>query len=58
MTLPLSIKVGNDDYIKKRIVAYVIDRVEDLFLCQLKTLKEWKTVVFYKRKETDLIEIK
>ena len=48
-------KVGVDDYIRKRIVVNVIDREEDMFLCGLKTLQEWKAVVFYERMKWSLI---
>ena len=36
-------KVGVDDYIRKKIVVNVIDRERDLFLCCLKTLQEMES---------------
>lgn len=46
-------KVGVDDYIRKRIVVNVIDREGDLFLYGMKTLQEWKVAVFYERNEME-----
>ena len=41
-------KIGDKNYIKKKtVVAILIDREEDLFLCSLKALQEWRMVVYY-----------
>ena len=44
---------GDGEYIRKSIDMNIIDRVEDLFLCGLKTLREWKAAVFYERNEME-----
>ena len=38
VTMPIVIRVGNGDFIRKNIAMSVIDREEELFLCGLKTL--------------------
>ena len=38
--MPIVMKVGDGDYVRKNISVNVIDREEDLFLCGLKTLRE------------------
>ena len=38
VTIPIGIRVGNEDFIRKNIAMSVIDREEELFLCGLKTL--------------------
>ena len=51
--MPIIMKAGEDDYVKKIISVNVIDREEDLFLCRLKTLREWKSAVFYEKNEME-----
>ena len=51
VTMLIVIKVGDRDYIRKNINVNVIDREEDLFLCGLETLREWKAAVFYENNE-------
>ena len=53
VTMPVVMKVGVDDYIKKKIVMNLINREGDFFLCGLKTLQEWKAAVFYERNEME-----
>ena len=48
-------KVDNDYYKNKTIVANGIDREEDLFLCGLKTQKEWKAGVFMRKMRWNLL---
>ena len=47
VTMPIVVKFGDGNYVKKSIIVNVIDREEDLFLCGFKTLREWKAAVFY-----------
>ena len=55
--MPIVMKTGDKDYIKKMVVVSVIDRMEDLFLCGLKTLQEQRTTVFHERIELEFTEI-
>ena len=50
---PFIIKVDNGDYIKREIIANVIEKEEDLFLCRLKNLKKLKAVVFFEESELE-----
>ena len=47
ITLPVRMKTENDDYIRRMITVSIVDREDELFLCGLKTLIEWKAAVFY-----------
>ena len=40
VTMPLVIRVGNEDFTRKNIAMSIIDREEELFLCGLKTLRD------------------
>ena len=44
--LPVWMKTENDDYIRRMIKVSIVDREDELFLCGLKTLIEWKVAVF------------
>ena len=47
MTIPIRMKTEGKDYIRKMITVSLVDRDDELFLCGLKTLIEWKEVAFY-----------
>ena len=47
--LPVRMKTDSDDYIRKMITVRIVDREDELFLCGLKTLIEWKAAVFYEK---------
>ena len=49
--LPVRMKTDNDDFIMKMVTVSVVDREDELFLCGLKTLMEWKAAVYYKKCE-------
>ena len=49
--MPVVMEVESGHYIKKLIMVSIIEREEDLFLCGLKTLRDWKAVVFYEANE-------
>ena len=49
--LPVRMKTENDDYIRRMITVSIVDREDELFLCGLKTLIEWKAAVFYDKYE-------
>ncbi len=51
LTLPVRMRTDDDDFTKKMITISVVDRDDDLFLCGLKTLMEWKAAVFYEKCE-------
>ena len=51
-------KTQNDDYIRKVVTVSIVDREDELFLCGLKTLIEWKAVVFYEKSEMMFDETK
>ena len=42
----------------RRLNVSIIEREEDLFLCRLMTLREWKAAVFYKNNEIMFDETK
>ena len=50
ITLPVRMKTEKE-YIRKMITVSIINREDDLFLCGLKTLIEWKAAVFYGKNE-------
>merc|ERR1712138_17721 len=50
-TLPVRMRTDDDSFVKKMITISVVNRDDDLFLCGLKTLMEWKAVVFYEKCE-------
>ena len=56
ITMPVAIKSENGDHIKKMITISIIDREEDLFLCGLKKLKQWRAAVFYESNKMMFIE--
>ena len=58
ITLPVRMKTENDDYIRRIITVSIVDREDELFLCGLKTLIEWKAAVFYERSEMMFDETK
>merc|ERR1712089_31736 len=51
LTLPVRMRTDDDSFIKKMITISVVNRDDDLFLCGLKTLMEWKAAVFYEKCE-------
>ena len=51
VTMPIIMKVVDEDYVRKNISVNIIHREEDLFLCGLKTLRQWKAAVFYENNE-------
>ena len=56
--LPVRMKTENDYYIRRRITVSIVYREDELFLCGLKTLIEWKAAVFYERSEMMFDETK
>ncbi len=56
--LPVRMKTENDDYIRRMITVSIVDREDELFLCGLKTLIEWKVAVFYERSKMMFDETK
>ena len=56
--LPVRMTTENDDYIRRIITVSIVDREDELFLCGLKTLIEWKAAVFYERSEMMFDETK
>ena len=56
--LPVRMKTENDDYIRKMVIASIVNREDELFLCGLKALIEWKAAVFYEKSEMMFDEIK
>ena len=55
VSMPIIMKAGEDDCIKKIISVNVIDREKDLFLCGLKTLREWNLWYFMRRMKWNLV---
>merc|ERR1711895_316254 len=51
-------KTGNYDYIRKIITVTIVEREDELYLCGLKTLIEWKAAVFYEKSEMMFDETK
>ena len=45
--LPVRMRTDNGDFMMKIVTVSVIDREDELFLCGLKTLMEWKAAVYY-----------
>ena len=58
IAIPVRMKTDGDDYVRKIITVSIVDREDELFLCGLKTLIEWKAVVFYEKSEMMFDEIK
>ena len=58
ITFPVRMKTENDDYIRRMITVSIVDREDELFLCGLKTLIEWKAAVFYEKSEMMFDETK
>ena len=58
IALPVRMKTDGDDYVRKMITVSIVDREDELFLCGLKTLIEWKAVVFYRKSEMMFDETK
>ena len=58
ITLPVRMKTENDDYIRKVVTVSILDREDELFLCGLKTLIEWKAAVYYEKREMMFDETK
>ena len=56
--LPVRMKTEKDDYIRRMITVSIVDREDELFLCGLKTLIEWKAAVFYEKSEMMFDETK
>ena len=42
ITLLVRMKTDNDGFMRKMVTVSVVDRDDELFLCGLKTLMEWK----------------
>ena len=51
IALPVRMKTDDDDYARKMITVSIVDREDELFLCGLKMLIEWKVAVFYEKSE-------
>ena len=51
ITLPVRIKTDNGNFMIKMVKVSVVDGEDELFLCGLKTLMEWKAAVYYKKCE-------
>ena len=51
ITLPVRMRTDNDDFMMKMVTVSVVDREDELFLCGLKTLMEWKAAVYYEKCE-------
>ena len=49
--LPVRMKTDNDDFIMKMVTVSVVDREDELFLCGLKTLMDWKAVLHFEKGE-------
>ena len=58
IALPVRMKTDGDYYVRKMITVSHVDREDKLFLCGLKTLIEWKVVVFYEKSKMMLDETK
>jgi len=50
------LKNGKDDFIKKEVTANVIDSEEITFLCEEKTLCEWKVILDFEDQKLGLKE--
>ena len=55
---PIVVKVEDGDYIKREVVANIVDKEEELFLCGRKTLQEWKAAVFFEENRLEFTEKK
>ena len=55
VTFPVVMKTDKGDFVKREVVASVIDSEEVNFLCGKETIKEWKTKVDF---EDDKMEFK
>ena len=51
ITLPVRMRTDNDDFMMKMVTVSVVYREDELFLCGLKTLMEWKAAVYYEKCE-------
>ena len=58
ITLPVRMKTESDDYIRRMITVSIVDKDDELFLCGLKTLIDWKAAVFYEKSEMMFDETK
>merc|ERR1712114_29241 len=58
ITLPVRMKTESDDYIRRMITVSIVEKDDELFLCGLKTLIEWKAAVFYEKSEMMFDETK
>ena len=58
MTMPVRMKTDGEDYVRKLITISIVDREDELFLCGLKILLEWKVAVFYEKSEMMFYETK
>ena len=48
--LPVRMKTDNDDFIMKMVTVGVIDREDELFLCGLKILMDWKVALHFEKR--------
>ena len=51
ITLQVRMKTDNDAFIMKMVTVSVVDRDDELFLCGLKTLMDWKAELHYEKCE-------
>merc|ERR1711996_34117 len=51
VVMMMMMRTDDDSFMKKMITISVVNRDDDLFLCGLKTLMEWKAAVFYEKCE-------
>ena len=49
--LPVRMRADKDDFIMKMVTVSIVDREDELFLCGLMTLIEWKAAVYYEKYE-------
>ena len=51
LMLPVRMRTDDDSFIKKMITISVVNRDDDLFLCGLKTLMEWRVALYCEKCE-------
>ena len=49
LTLSVRMRTDDDGFMRKMIIVSIVDRDDELFLCGLKTLMEWKATVYYEK---------
>ena len=56
ISIPVRMKTEDDDFIMKTVTISMIDREDELFLCGLKTLMEWKAAIHFDKGELEFKE--